>query len=109
MHNLITATDAWCIFPSSTFDSLELAPVITHKTFSFITGGCRGSLGVDISFFSGAPGKEFLIGPHQFGDASMWRYRLAPTLATDDNNLTSSLQLHGWSVVYRAARFQLIY
>ncbi|KIK50857.1 hypothetical protein GYMLUDRAFT_252604 [Collybiopsis luxurians FD-317 M1] len=109
LHNLISATDAWSVFPSSTFDSQEPTPIITHKTFSFITGGCQGSFGVNVSHFSGAPGKEFLLGPHQLGDGSMWKWRLSLPIAIENGNITSFLPLHGWSVVYGAARFQIIY
>ncbi|KIK50021.1 hypothetical protein GYMLUDRAFT_253339 [Collybiopsis luxurians FD-317 M1] len=108
-HNLVSASDAWSVFPSSTFDRLEPTPIITHKTFNFITGGYRGSLGLDISQFSSAPGKEFLLGPHQFGDTSMWRYRLAPPISNNKDDSTALLLLHGWSVIYAAARFQILY
>ncbi|KIK50155.1 hypothetical protein GYMLUDRAFT_65398 [Collybiopsis luxurians FD-317 M1] len=116
--NVITATEAWSIFPASSFDSRGPSPTVAGRTFNWITNGCRASLGISISDTI-RPGKELHIGPHQFGDGSMWNVQLKPFEIDNRTALTLStispvsrpMRLHGWSVVYTGItlHLQIIY
>ncbi|KIK55196.1 hypothetical protein GYMLUDRAFT_62657 [Collybiopsis luxurians FD-317 M1] len=108
VYHLISAMDAWSMFPASTFDDEGPSVDIAAKTFSFITGGCRGQLTLDVSHLECLLGKEFAPGPHQFGDSTMWRIRLKP-FDSEVNLSNSLLTLHGWSVVHFPSWVQVIY
>ncbi|KIK62158.1 hypothetical protein GYMLUDRAFT_242849 [Collybiopsis luxurians FD-317 M1] len=116
--NVITATEAWSIFPASSFDSREPPPTVAGRTFNWITDGCCASLGISIGAIT-RPRKELHIGPHQFGDGSMWKVQLKPFEINNRTALILStispvshpMQLHGWSIMCTSitSRLQLIY